>query len=177
MAEDFASKVLSSVQTYKKEYKRNEYLVSQGDKDQNIYAIVSGAVRVYYLSEDEEFTIRFGYKGSMISMLPTYFTGEGSLFFMQALRSTEVVIIPKSELDGFIERDSSYLKDYNELLQDIVAQQMEREIDLLTSSPQERLFRVMQRSPQVFQEIPLKYIAAYLRMTPETLSRIMKSNS
>jgi CRP-like cAMP-binding protein len=91
VVEDFASKVLSSVKTFKKEYRRNEYLVSQGDKDQNIYAIVSGAVRVYYLSEDEEFTIRFGYKGSMISMLPTYFTGEGSLFFMQALRSTEVI--------------------------------------------------------------------------------------
>ncbi len=170
-------KVLSNVPTQRKHFKRNEYLVSQGDKNQNIYAIESGAVRVYYLSKDEEFTIRFGYTGSMISVLPTYFTGEGSLFYMQALRSTEVVIITKNDLDAFISEYPEHLQDFNDLLQDIIAQQMEREIDLLTTSPQERLFRVMNRSPKVFQEIPLKYIASYLRMTPETLSRIMKSDS
>lgn len=177
MVEDFVSNVLSAVANSKQQFKRNDYLVSQGEKNQNIYVILSGAVRVYYLSKDEEFTIRFGYEGSMISMLPTYFTGEGSLFFMQALRRTDVVIISKQSFDQFIEQNPTYLQNYNELLQDLVAQQMEREIDLLTTSPQERLFRVMQRSPKVFQEIPLKYIASYLRMTPETLSRIMKSNS
>jgi CRP-like cAMP-binding protein len=113
----------------------------------------------------------------MISMLPTYFTGEGSLFYMQALRSTEVIIIAKSDLDNYMSEHPEHHQDYSELLQGIISQQMEREIDLLTTSPQERLFRVMNRSPKVFQEIPLKYIASYLRMTPETLSRIMKSNS
>jgi len=54
-------------------------------------------------------------------------------------------------------------------------QQMERERDLLTSSPMERYLRVKDRSPQLFQEIPNKYIASYLRMTPETLSRLKKS--
>jgi hypothetical protein len=56
-----------------------------------------------------------------------------------------------------------------------VLQQMERERDILTSSPLERYKRVLERSPQLFQEIPNKYIASYLRMTPETLSRIKKS--
>ena len=99
--------------TQKKLFKRNEYLVSQGDKNQNIYAIISGAVRVYYLSKDEEFTIRFGYKDSMISMLPTYFTGEGSLFYMQALRSTEVLMIAKSYLDQYLSEHPKHHRDYN----------------------------------------------------------------
>ncbi len=51
----------------------------------------------------------------------------------------------------------------------------EREIDLLTQSPQERIERIRKRSPQVFQEIPHKYIASYLRMSPETLSRLLNS--
>jgi hypothetical protein len=54
----------------------------------------------------------------------------------------------------------------------VITQQIEREIDLLTVSPTERLKRVLERSPNVFQEVPLKYIASYLRMTPETLSRL-----
>ena len=56
------------------------------------------------------------------------------------------------------------LDDYEEL-----------ENDLIIYSPQKRFERVFKRSPQLFQEIPQKYIASYLRMTPETLSRILKN--
>ncbi len=52
---------------------------------------------------------------------------------------------------------------------------MEREQDLLINSPEERYRRVLKRSPQLFQEVPHKYIAAYLRMPPETLSRVKKA--
>jgi CRP-like cAMP-binding protein len=64
---------------------------------------------------------------------------------------------------------------YSVLLEQLVLQQMEREQDLLITSPVERYQRVLERSPMLFQEVPHKYIAAYLRMSPETLSRIKKS--
>ena len=66
-------------------------------------------------------------------------------------------------------------KIWHLILGDLIFQQMERERDILTSSPIKRYKRVLSRSPQLFQEIPNKYIASYLRMTPETLSRIKKS--
>ena len=61
------------------------------------------------------------------------------------------------------------------LIENLIVQQLEREIDILTTSPEERYNRVLKRSPKLFQQIPAKYIASYLRMTPETLSRIRKS--
>jgi hypothetical protein len=67
-------------------------------------------------------------------------------------------------------------KHYIQLLELFSVQQMEREIDLLTTSPAERIARVRERSPQLFQEVPLKYIASYLRMTPETLSRMISKS-
>ncbi|WP_369806592.1 hypothetical protein [Tenacibaculum finnmarkense] len=60
-------------------------------------------------------------------------------------------------------------------LNDFMYQQIEREIDLITYSPQKRFNRIFKRSPKLFQEIPQKYIASYLRMAPETLSRILKN--
>ena len=45
----------------------------------------------------------------------------------------------------------------------------------LISSPKERYERVLKRSPQLFQEIPNKHIANYLRMSAETLSRLKNS--
>ena len=61
------------------------------------------------------------------------------------------------------------------VLATIIEQQLEREVDLLLQSPLQRYQRVLKRSPRVFQEIPHKHIANYLRMTPETLSRLKKS--
>ena len=67
------------------------------------------------------------------------------------------------------------LLHYNALLKDLIGTFYEREIDILQKDPAKRLKRVLERSPQVFQEVPHKYIAAYLRMTPETLSRLLNS--
>lgn len=61
------------------------------------------------------------------------------------------------------------------ILENLLLQQIEREIDILTNSPKERYLRVLKRSPLLFQEIPHKHIANYLRMSPETLSRLKKS--
>ena len=66
------------------------------------------------------------------------------------------------------------IKMWQLILESFVLQQMERERDILTSSPMERYNRVLKRSPLLFQEIPNKYIASYLGVTPESFSRIRK---
>ena len=45
----------------------------------------------------------------------------------------------------------------------------------MIADPRQRLQRVLGRSPRLFQEVPHKYIASYLRMSPETLSRLLNS--
>ena len=75
----------------------------------------------------------------------------------------------------FIYRDENNLKVWTKILEDLVIQQIEREKDLLVSSPKERYERVLRRSPILFQEVSNRHIANYLRMTPETLSRLKKS--
>lgn len=64
---------------------------------------------------------------------------------------------------------------WDQILEQLILQQMEREKDILTTSPIKRYQRVLQRSPQLFQKIPNKHIASYLKMSPETLSRLKKS--
>ena len=87
-------------------------------------------------------------------------------------------MLPKINFNKYLENDPAslllLLLLWKQILELLVYQQMEREIDLLTYSPQKRYERVLQRSPQLFQEIPSKYIASYLRMSPETLSRLKK---
>ncbi len=154
---------------------RGNFLINEGQIEHHIYLILDGAVCVNYQSLGEEFAIRFGYNNDLITSIHSFFSGAPSQYSILALRKTQYYAIPKSNFLHFVHQSPQYLLAYTELLQGLVIQQMEREIDLLTVSPSERVDRVLKRSPKLFQEIPLKYIASYLRMSPETLSRIRKS--
>lgn len=153
-------------------FAKNEYLSEEGSINNDLFFVISGAVRAIYVSDKEEFTIRFGYKDSVIASLDSFLTNAPSNFFIQALRKTEVYTINRNDYFKFIHSSEQLLAIHAKLMEGLVVNMLDREIDLLTSSPMERYNRLMKRSPQVFQEIPLKYIASYLRMTPETLSRL-----
>ncbi len=154
---------------------RNEYLKVRGSIDTNLYLVKNGSLRIFLLEELEEHTIRFGYKNNLIASLDSFLNEKPSDFYIQALKKTTVKVIHKKNYVSFIEASTENKKIWFKILENFVLQQMERERDILTSSPLERYRRVLKRSPQLFQEIPNKYIACYLRMTPETLSRIKKS--
>lgn len=154
---------------------RGDFLIQPGQPAQDMYLVESGAVRVMYVTEADEQTIRFGYAGSIIAALPSLFDGSSSLFYIEALRKTTVQCLSKSLFDSILDSHAELRTGYTKLLEELIGSMIEREIDLMTPSPVERYKRLLKRSPQVFQEIPGKYIAAYLRMTPETLSRLRNS--
>lgn len=156
-------------------YPRHAYLKFGGDIDTNIYFIVEGSVRAYVIEEEEELTIRLGYKNNFIAAVDSFVTEQTSDLFIQAIRKTRVKTIKKSTFIKWVNASTERLELWRQSLELLVVQQMERERDILTTSPVERYHRVLKRSPHVFQEIPDKYIASYLRMSPETFSRIKKS--
>ena len=153
---------------------RNEYLKVKGSIDTNIYYIESGSLKAFVINNFEEQIIRFGYQENIIASLDSFLTGKPSDFFIQAIKKTVVKVITKQQIDSFLESEDNRIL-WTKILEDLVLQQMEREVDILKNSPKARYQRVLDRSPQLFHEIPHRYIANYLRMSPETLSRLKKS--
>jgi CRP-like cAMP-binding protein len=158
-----------------KTFVRNAFLLSEGQVEHHIYIVKSGAIRAFLLTELGEITIRFGYEGSIINSLASFFQEKPSQLYLQAIRQTKVAVISRTQFRALLAQEPDLLLAYHQLLENVLSEQIEREIDLLLPSPSERLARVLARSPQLFQEIPLKYIANYLRMSPETLSRLRSS--
>ena len=153
---------------------RNAYLKVGGSIDTNMYYVESGSLRIYVLDDYEEQVIRFGYTDSLIVSADSFLTGKPSKFFIQAIKKSVLRVVTKQQVEDFLQSDDNR-KLWISILEHLVVQQLEREVDILTTSPQERYLRVLARSPQLFQEIPNRHIANYLRMRPETLSRLKKS--
>lgn len=157
------------------EIKRNDYITTPGAINTNMYFVVSGSLRVFIEDQTEEHTIRFGYKNSFITALDSFLKDIPTTFYIQALKKCTLKVISKTNFHKCVNASKENQELWTQLLQELVHQQIERENDLIIYSPQKRFERVFKRSPLLFQEIPQKYIASYLRMTPETLSRILRS--
>ncbi len=158
-----------------KALKRGEQLFTAGRTEPYIYYMEQGVIRIIRQTGDDLNTIRFAYKGSLFAAMDSLITGNPTNFTAEAIKQTVVRSIPTAAFRDFINSNTMHLELWNNILGYVVIGQLERETDLLTTSPRERYERVLKRSPQLFQEVPHKYIASYLRMTPETLSRLQKS--
>jgi len=155
--------------------KRNEYLKVSGSIESNLYYITSGSLKIFILDEFEEHIIRFGYENDFITALDSFISQQPSDLYIQALKKTELKSISKIKYIKFINQSIDNRLLWDQILEQLILQQMEREKDILTTSPFDRYQRVLQRTPQLFQKIPNKHIASYLKMSPETLSRLKKS--
>jgi CRP/FNR family transcriptional regulator, anaerobic regulatory protein len=155
--------------------KRGELLSPLGSTDTQLYFIASGAVKICCMQDDQELLLEFGYRHGCIFNLPSYFTDAPSNFYIQALRATRVLGIRKVDFEEAMRKHAGLAAFWQQNLAQNLMNAVEREVDLMTASPSVRLERLLLRRPALFQHIPHKYVAQYLRMSPETLSRLQNS--
>jgi len=155
--------------------KRGDFLKHADTTDSNIYHIEEGCVRLFFTEDKYDHVINFGFQGSLVSALDSYILEKSSSVAIQAINKTRASVISKANLKHFVEQDKQLTELWPLVFEEITLARIEREKDLLTRSSELRYKRVIGRAPQLFQEIPHKYIASYLRMTPETLSRLQNS--
>lgn len=155
--------------------KKGAFLKIEDTTDTNLYLVEEGSLRFFIRDDDSDKTIRFGYKGDLVAALDSYISNEKSPLNIQVLRKTKVKLIRKEDFVKLVQNHEELKLAWEKILGLLLLECMEREIDILTKQPQERYNRVLKRSPRLFQEVPHKYIASYLNMTAETLSRLKKS--
>lgn len=168
--EDFAS-----LWTISKTIKKDGYLYPKGIADSNVYLIETGALKTVHKNEDQEIIVGFGYENTFIFDLTSFFTSTPSNFQVQALKSSRLWGISKVDLYHSLQNNLTLAEFWKKKFELLLLNMVEREVVILTNSPKKRYQMLLKRNKTVFQKIPHKYIACYLRMTPETLSRLKKN--
>lgn len=152
--------------------KRNEFLIQKGQVEAALFYVVSGSMRIYFPHHDDEICVGFAHEGNLICSFPSFIRNLPSEYYIQALAKTELISIGRQHFYALFDVFPRIERAWRMLEEEALLGKIERETEMLTFTPEERYQRLLERSAHIFQTIPRKYIASYLRMTPETLSRI-----
>lgn len=157
-------------------YAKGTQILREGEVCRHIAYIEKGLVRQYYFKNGKEVTEHLGVDHTIFMCIESLFKEEPTHLQVEALESTLVYLLPKSRLEAEAMRNVNIQMLYRKILEEsLIQSQVHADLVRFETAPS-RYKRLCELNPQVVLRAPLTYIANYLQMTPETLSRI-RSNT
>ena len=153
-------------------YGKGEIILAEGEVCRGISYIEKGLVRQFYNKNGKEVTEHLGVDHTIFMCIESLFKEEPTRLQVEALEATLVYILPKSKLEAAAIRNVNIQMLYRKILEEsLIQSQVHADLMRFETAPN-KYKRLCELSPQVVLRAPLTYIASYLQMTPETLSRI-----
>lgn len=153
-------------------YGKGEKILQEGEICRNISYIERGLIRQFYFKNGKEVTEHLGVDHSIFMCIESLFKEEPARLQVEALEPTLVYALPKARLEAAAMRNVNIQMLYRKILEEsLIQSQIHADLVRFESAPN-RYKRLCDLNPQVVLRAPLTYIANYLQMTPETLSRI-----
>lgn len=155
-----------------KVYSKGEVIARTGDKTTTAGMVLTGVVRSYYVDKDgNDITQFFASEGSLCIE-----SGMVGFYEMQAnweaIEDTTVMLFEIKDMKDLIYSDEQLKNIWIMSLEGGMRYKIYRENGFLVETAAERYVAFRKRYPQLAERVPLRYIATYLGITPESLSRI-----
>ena len=151
---------------------KNKDLQPIGHTCRTIYFITKGIGRIYYFKDGIDVTESFAFENNIIARIESLFTGKPSRKAIQVLEDAEIIAINANSLfklyDTFPEIERLFRKIFEAAYVDTV----NRIESIQFHTAEERYQTLLEQAPNVIKRVPLKYIASYLGITQQSLSRI-----
>ncbi len=153
-------------------YRKGEILMHEGEVCSSFYIIKDGLWRGFYMRDGNDTSLWFAYEGETIFSTSGYISNKPSMVSIEAMTDSTLYKINKNELETFFCSSISRANMGRHILEKEFLAIEEKLIN--TGSPQakERYLKLLEKDPELLKHVPLKYIASYLYVTPQSLSRI-----
>jgi CRP-like cAMP-binding protein len=153
-------------------YAKNEMILREGETCTNIYWVVKGLVRQFYYKNGKEVTEYMATENSIVMCIESLFLEQPTHLQIKAIEPSILIALPKAELEAVAMKSVNIQILYRKILEEsLILSQIHADM-LRFESAQDRYQKLIKRQPQLVLRAPLVYIASYLQMTPETLSRV-----
>lgn len=148
------------------------YLLKQGRVCSNLYFIEKGLARCFYLKDGKEVSSWFMKEGDMIISVESFFKQQPGYENIQALEELEVLALKYSELQLMYHKFPEFNFIARVLTEKYYTLSEQRLFSLRMQRALERYEYIMEHHPDIIKRVSSSYIASYLGITLETLSRI-----
>ena len=153
-------------------FAKGAMVLNEGEVCKNIYYIDKGLLRQFYYRNDKELTEHLGVENTIVMCIESLFREEPTHLLVEALEPTIIYALPKQRLEQVALHNVNIQILYRKILEEsLILSQVHADL-VRFESAQDRYKKLCKLMPQVVLRAPLVYIASYLQMTPETLSRV-----
>jgi CRP-like cAMP-binding protein len=157
-----------------KTYPKYSIILKKGEVENYISYVESGILRLFIPKIENDITFGFVFPGEFVSAYDSFLTQTACRYQVQSLTGTKLWQISRQDLQEVYSRTKTGNEIGRKNAERLFLIKSKRELSLLTKTAEERYLDLFSERPELIQYIPLKYIASYIGVTPQALSRIRK---
>ncbi|GJH40030.1 cAMP-binding protein [Capnocytophaga sp. HP1101] len=152
-------------------YRKKQYILQEGDTCHYSYFVVNGCLRMYTIDEKGNLhIISFAAENSWISSMNSFYTETPSAFAIDALEDTTLLRIHRDDLYTLYRKGSRFNRIFRVLIERAFMALEQHVVHTVSTSVAQRYEYFAQSYPQLINRLPQTQIAAYLGITPVSLS-------
>ncbi len=155
--------------------KKNDYFVREGEIARYISFTQNGYLRVLYNHDGNEITRDISPLHTFVTALPSYVSQTPSYEIIQAITDCELLVIYRDHLESLYDKYNNWQRVGRRVIEEMFVQTQSRIYAFITQPAELRYKEMMKQFPDIFQHVPLQYIASYLGITSQSLSRLRRS--
>jgi len=153
---------------------RKTIITSPGETERYLYFVIDGIQRAFHVDENQkETSLVFSYPPSFSGIIDSFLLQQPSRYFLETITASLFIRTDFQQLDSLTQRFPAIENWMRKALSHVIAGLLERQIELTTYSAEQKFRILLQRSPQVLNIIPHKYLASYLGLDPATFSKLL----
>lgn len=157
------------------ELKKDEYFSEAGKIPKQVGFIVEGIIRdCYYNNKGEEITRCFVSENSLIVDYANFETNSASSEYLQAITACKLIVFSKQNWEELSDTIADWDNIANKMIQKCLFQKT-RKYPVISQDATTRYLEFMENYPSLTNRIPLAYLASYLGITQQSLSRIRRN--
>ncbi|HEY0041760.1 MAG TPA: Crp/Fnr family transcriptional regulator [Flavisolibacter sp.] len=151
---------------------KSEHLLTEGKMCRHLYFLEQGALRGYYNLEGKEITHWFAFAPDFVTSFHSFITQQPAVESIQLLEGSVLWSISKEAATRLMNQHHEIERLVRIVYEKYYIRLEERFINAQFKTAAERYQQLLEQAPHILERVPLGYIASYLGITQETLSRI-----